>query len=101
MKVYDIKYSNLFYEGIWYQVFQSIFMKLYDIKYSNLFFMKVYDIKYSNLFFMKVYDIKYSNLFLWGYMIVKRYPLSSTTLTQSSNHVFLFAGRWSTSGSRG
>ena len=29
---------------------------------------------------------------------VKRYPLTPTTLSQSSNHVFFLAGRWSTSG---
>ena len=29
---------------------------------------------------------------------MKRYPLTPTTLSQSSNHVFFFAGRWSTSG---
>ena len=48
MKVYDIKYSNLFYEGIWYQVFQSIFMKVYDIKYSNLFFLRLLDTHFSS-----------------------------------------------------
>ena len=30
--------------------------------------------------------------------IVKRYTLTPTTLSQSSNHVFFLAGRWSTSG---
>ena len=30
--------------------------------------------------------------------IVKRYPLTPTTLSLSSNHVFFLAGRWSTSG---
>ena len=29
---------------------------------------------------------------------VKRYPLTPTTLSLSSNHVFFLAGRWSTSG---
>ena len=29
---------------------------------------------------------------------VKRYPLTPTTLSQSSNHVTSYAGRWSTSG---
>ena len=30
--------------------------------------------------------------------VVKRYPLTPTTLSLSSNHVFFLAGRWSTSG---
>ena len=40
-----------------------------------------------------------SGFFLWSTApFVKRYPLTPTTLSLSSNHVFFLAGRWSTSG---